>query len=217
MMSTVGLNRRCVSGPLHAGAFTLVELLVVIGIIGILAALLLPALSLAKAQAHSTTCKNHLRQLGLALTMYASETQHYPPLRMELVKGPIDWVRLKTWADAMYPYYPLSWTNRSWHCPVYLAQGGIIIPRSSTSNIFTSYSYNDDGIVGERGNGGVRMDGLNLGFLRRPRRALPGVALGEQETDRPVCLIEPLKSAKNKASLRFYLHVQISAIGISPR
>ena len=51
----------------------MVELLVVVAIISILAALLLPALSRAKAQAHSTACKSHLRQIGVALVMYVSD------------------------------------------------------------------------------------------------------------------------------------------------
>lgn len=55
----------------HRFAFTLIELLVVIGIIAVLIAIILPALSQARAAANSTTCLANLRQIGQAIQMYA--------------------------------------------------------------------------------------------------------------------------------------------------
>jgi prepilin-type N-terminal cleavage/methylation domain-containing protein len=61
-------------------AFTLIELLMVIAIIAILAALLLPTLSRAKQKAYATTCLNNTKQLETALTLYAGENQNsFPP------------------------------------------------------------------------------------------------------------------------------------------
>jgi prepilin-type N-terminal cleavage/methylation domain-containing protein len=84
-----------------AGGFTLIELLVVIAILAILAALLLSGVSGAKERSRSVSCKNHLRQIGLALTMYTSENLlRYPPMG--------EGYPYQTWADRSLPYYPVA-------------------------------------------------------------------------------------------------------------
>lgn len=139
-MSMKASRRAWGVGQGRAAAFSLLELLVVVAIIGILAALLLPALARAKEKARAVACKNLLRQIGLGLQMYVQEQGGYPPM----AEAGTDTLCF----DRLYPYYPVSWTNAGWNCPSYVANRGIISRAMvQTNSAGISYSYNYKGIA----------------------------------------------------------------------
>jgi len=99
----------CKNRPSKQG-FTLIELLVVIAIIAILIALLLPAVQQAREAARRSQCKNHLKQIGLALHNYHDVHSVFPPGYVEQDTGTSNGRRYGNWSWTAYiaPYLELS-------------------------------------------------------------------------------------------------------------
>jgi len=112
------MNHPSLNPTANRKAFTLVELLVVIGIIGILLALLLPGVQAARESARAADCKNRVRQLALAAHMHHDAFKYFPPARYESRSDadPADQcgAETPTWLARLMPFIEQSALGEQW-------------------------------------------------------------------------------------------------------
>ncbi len=130
---------------LRRRAFTLVELLVVIGIIALLVGILMPALSAARAQSRAVACLSNVRQISVAAQMYAQENKYYVTYLAAIGPQPA-----RDRKELLWPYLRQGKSNADtagnqvWNCP-----------SNDRVAVETSYGFN------------TRMNGMKLVKVRK--------------------------------------------------
>ncbi len=159
-------------------AFTLIELLVVLAIVALLSALLLPALSRAKAAGLSAACKNNLHQLGIALLAYAADNDSYPIGRI-IDRRYSNFYEAYSWPALLLPY--ASSNTLVFRCP---ARGsefdwptndsfeGYTFPLNIGWLTLFSYGYSESG--------GYSLSGTPVPWVRDPSDM---IAMGDSDGD----------------------------------
>jgi prepilin-type N-terminal cleavage/methylation domain-containing protein len=160
--------------------FTLIELLVVIAILGILAALLMPALTAVKSRAKQTVCQNNLRQIGMGIRLYCDDARDLVPTPVFSPTN-LPWIAFKELMKANVGLKgPSSPQDRIFACPAdtfcykpdfgYVAEGR----HEQSFSDFSSYGFNNANLAPfPPGKGGfLGIGGRQLSSIKNPVRTV---------------------------------------------
>jgi prepilin-type N-terminal cleavage/methylation domain-containing protein/prepilin-type processing-associated H-X9-DG protein len=153
--------------PKSRRGFTLIELLVVIAIIGVLIALLLPAVQAAREAARRAQCTNNLKQIALAVLNYESGTGSLP--MGTLYRTPADGCATvwgHTWLNYIYPYLEQSQANNAINYSR---------PYNSVTNVFTAFNMKVASYLCPSDSNATKLD-LASGFIQTVQNSYAGVA-----------------------------------------
>jgi type II secretory pathway pseudopilin PulG/uncharacterized membrane protein YciS (DUF1049 family) len=130
------------SNPGSKGAFTLMELLVTIGVLVLLCSMLFPTIARGKSRAKTASCKNNLKQLGHALVMYEGDFRYYPgagDCAVSINQWPYILRSTNSWVVKINPYIgtdPLVFSCPEYDAPVF---------RADLTTKWEAYGYNGSG------------------------------------------------------------------------
>jgi prepilin-type processing-associated H-X9-DG protein/prepilin-type N-terminal cleavage/methylation domain-containing protein len=184
------VEARCQRGVrIGWGAFTLIELLVVIAIIAILAAMLLPALSRAKAAALRAKCASNLHQIGIAARLYLDEFQKYPAFEDSGPARTWEQDRARWWDGKLLPY--LSRNKAGFLCPATTGTNNNVslnwVLGNAQPGPNRSYGYNVYGVALTTANArdtlGLSGFPLDVGLVAESRVSAPAemILIGDAE------------------------------------